>query len=298
MTVRINLHTDKDTNIKLKTDAVNMVEKNVIEIVKVNGIALTPDEQKAVNVEVPTAVTDLSDADNYALKTDLPESLSDLTNDNSTVTDPNYVHTDNNFTDALLTKLNDIDDSADANIVEHIKVNGTDLVPDSNKAVNVEVPTAVTDLSDADNYALVANLGTAAEAYTESTLTNGSNLPTGAAVKTFVEGKGYQTAGDVNDILTTGQYATQSYVTTAIGNANHLQVTEVATLPATGETNILYLVPDDSGKSNKDMYIWDTTNSQFVLIGNTEVDLTGYTTESQFSVATSAQIQALFSSAA
>ena len=326
---------------------------NTIEIVKVNGTALTPDASKAVNVEVPTAVTDLSDAANYALKTDLPESLSDLTNDNNTVTDANYVHTDNNFTNALLTKLNGIDDSADVNVIEHIKVNdveqtitnktvditategttdgtikiagtdvpvhglgsaayadaddlgednvietvkvnGTALTPDANKAVNVQVPTAVTDLSDASHYALVANLGTAAAADTESTLTNGSNLPTGAAVKTFVEGKGYQTASDVNSILSTGQYATQSYVTTAIGNANHLQSSLVTTLPASGQTNILYLVPDDGGKSNKDMYIWDATNSQFVLVGNTEVDLTGYAVESQFSVATTAQIQALF----
>ncbi len=192
----------------------------------------------------------------------------------------------------------DADDLGDDNVIETVKVNGSALTPDSNKAVNVQVPTAVTDLSDASNYALVANLGTAAAANTESTLTNGSNLPTGAAVKSFVEGKGYQTATDVNSILTTGQYATQSYVTTAIGNANHLQSSLVTTLPASGNTNMLYLVPDDGGKNNKDMYIWDATNSQFVLVGNTEVDLTGYATESQFSVASTAQIQALFSPAA
>jgi len=328
-------------------------DANTIEVVKVNNVALTPDAQKAVNVQVPTAVTDLSDAGNYALKTDLPDSLSDLTNDNNTVTDANYVHTDNNFTNALLSKLNGIEDGADANdletvkvngvaqtvtgkavditvaegtangtikvagtdipvhglgsaayadagdlgddnVIETVKVNGTALTPDSNKAVNVQVPTAVTDLSDAGNYALKSQLGTAAAANKETALTNGSNLPTGAAVKTFVEGKGYQTAADVNSILSTGQYATQSYVTTAIGNANHLQSVLVNTLPASGETNNLYLVPDDGGKNNKDMYIWDATNSQFVLVGNTEVDLTGYVVESQFSVATTAQIQALF----
>lgn len=327
MTVRINLRTDEDASLNLKSDA--------------------------VNITVPTYVTELADADNYALKTDLPTKLSDLTNDNNTVTDADYVHTDNNFTDDFLTKLNGIDDSADVNVIEivkvndieqtitnktvditaiegttngtikiagtdvavhglgsaayadaddlgednvieTVKVNGTAITPDSNKAVNVQVPTAVTDLSDAANYALAANLGTAAAADTESIMTNGSNLPTGAAVKTFIEGKGYQTAADVNGILATRQYATQSYVATAIGNANHLQATEVVTLPVSGETNILYLVPDDGGKNNKDMYIWDATNSKFVLVGNTEVDLTGYAVESQFSVATSAQIQALF----
>jgi hypothetical protein len=98
----------------------------------------------------------------------------------------------------------------------------------------------------------------------------------------------------VAELMDASSYATESYVTTAISNANHLQATEVATLPAAGQTNILYLVPDDGGKSNKDMYIWDATNNAFVLIGNTEVDLTDYTTESQFSVATAAQVQALF----
>lgn len=326
---------------------------NTIEIVKVNGTALTPDAQKAVDVTVPTAVTDLTDAADYAKVADVPTKLSDLTNDNNTVTDAAYVHTDNNFTNALLGKLNgiaegaavnviekvkvngteqtitgkavdiavvegtangtikfagtdvavhglgtaafvDADDLGEDNVIETVKVNGTALTPDANKAVNVTVPTTVASLTDAANYALKSQLGTAAAANTEGTLTNGSNLPTGAAVKAFVEGKGYQTAADVASILSDGDYATESYVTTAIGNANHLQATEVATLPASGQTNILYLVPDDGGKSNKDMYIWDATGSKFVLCGNTEVDLTGYVTESQLSVATAAQIQALF----
>lgn len=326
---------------------------NTIEVVKVNGTALTPDAQKAVDVTVPTAVTDLTDAADYAKVADVPTKLSDLTNDNDTVTDAAYVHTDNNLTNALLTKLNgiaegaavnviekiavngteqtitnktvdlavtegtangtvkvagtdvavhglgtaafaDADDLGDDNVIETVKVNGTALTPDANKAVNVEVPTTVAELTDAASYALKSQLGTAAAANTEGTVTDGTNLPTGAAVTAFVEGKGYQTAADVNGILSNGEYATETFVNTAIGNANHLQAVDVAVLPATGETNKLYLVPDDKGKSNKDMYIWDATGSKFVLVGNTEVDLTGYVTESQLSIATSAQIQALF----
>ena len=326
---------------------------NTIEIVKVNGSALTPDSQKAVDITVPTAVTDLSDASNYALKSELPTALSDLTNDNNTVTDASYVHTDNNLTNALLTKLNGIEDGAqvndietikvndvaqtvtgkavditvtegttdgtikvagtdvavhglgtaayadaedlgDDNVIETVKVNGSALTPDANKAVNVVVPTAVTDLSDAANYALVANLGTAAAADTESTVANDGGLPTGAAVQTYVTGLGYQTASDVATILSTGEYATETYVNTAIGNAQHITMTEVATLPASGSTNVMYLVPDDGGKSNKDMYIWDATNSQFVLVGNTEVDLSGYVQRSELGLATTAQINALF----
>lgn len=326
---------------------------NTIEIVKVNNVALTPDASKAVNVQVPTTVAELSDASSYALAANIPTKLSDLTNDNNTVTDASYVHTDNNFTNALLSKLNgtedgaqandlekikvndveqtitnktvditvvegtangtikvagtdvavhglgtaayaDADDLGDDNVIETVKVNNVALTPDANKAVNVEVPTTVAELSDASSYALVANLGTAAAADTESAVANDTGLPTGAAVQLYVTGLGYQTAANVATLVEAYNYATETYVATAIGNANHLQATEVATLPASGQTNILYLVPDDGGKSNKDMYIWDATNSEFVLVGNTEVDLTGYATESQFSVATTAQVQALF----
>ena len=45
-------------------------EANVIESVSVNGTALTP-TNKGVNITVPTTVASLSDASNYALKTDL-----------------------------------------------------------------------------------------------------------------------------------------------------------------------------------------------------------------------------------
>lgn len=326
---------------------------NTIEIVKVNNVALVPDASKAVNVTVPTAVTDLSDASTYAKTDAIPTKISDLTNDNNTVTDASYVHTDNNFTNALLTKLNGITDAAEVNAIDKIKVNnveqtitnktvditavegttngtikiaGTDvavhglgsaayadadnlgednvietvkvnnvaLTPDANKAVNVSVPTTVAELTDASNYALTANLGTAAAVNTESAVANDGNVPTGAAVIVFVEGKGYQTSAQVAAIVEAYGYATETYVNTAIGNANHLRSSLVTTLPASGETNILYLVPDDGGKSNKDMYIWDSTGNQFVLVGNTEVDLTGYALKSQFSVATTAQIQALF----
>ena len=49
-------------------------QENVLEIVKVNGTALTP-SNKAVNVTVPTTVAQLTDSSSYAKKTDIPEAL-------------------------------------------------------------------------------------------------------------------------------------------------------------------------------------------------------------------------------
>lgn len=188
---------------------------------------------------------------------------------------------------ALETRIKTLeDDGSDSNVIEIIKVNNVALTPDGNKAVNVVVPTTVSELTDSSDYITNSNI--------ESSIANDAKLPTGAAVIVFVEGKGYQTAAQVSASIESYHYATEQYVTNAIGNANHLQISVVNALPQTGSSNVIYLVPDDGGKSNKDMYIWNASSNQFVLVGNTEVDLTGYALKTDFSVATTAQIQALF----
>lgn len=98
------VHTDNNFTNTLKNkldDIEEDAQENVIETVKVNGSALTPDENKAVNVTVPTKT-------------------SDLTNDDNVVKDANYVHTDNNFTTTLKNKLDGIEDGAEANTVDSV----------------------------------------------------------------------------------------------------------------------------------------------------------------------------------
>lgn len=45
-------------------------------------------------------------------------------------------------------KLRDIEEEAQENVIEIVKVNGTALTPDANKAVDVEVPTSTSDLTN------------------------------------------------------------------------------------------------------------------------------------------------------
>lgn len=106
---------------------------NKIETVKVNGTALTPDASKAVDVTVPTKLTD-------------------LTNDGNFVQDASYVHTDNNYTSAEKTKLAGIAEGAQVNVLEGVQVNGADLTIDENKKVNVVIPAAtVTGVKSGEN---------------------------------------------------------------------------------------------------------------------------------------------------
>lgn len=125
------VHTDNNFTTALKTKLDNLKtdgEANKINSISLNNTELTIDNKKNVNIDLSS----------YALKTSIPTKLSQLTNDNNTVTDAKYVHTDSNYTAAEKTKLSKIANGAQANKIEIVKVDGTALVIDSSdKSVNI-----------------------------------------------------------------------------------------------------------------------------------------------------------------
>ena len=56
------------------------------------------------------------------------------------------------YTTAEKSKLENIEAGAEVNIIETVKVNNTSLTPDANRAVNVSVPTAVSQLTNDSDY--------------------------------------------------------------------------------------------------------------------------------------------------
>ena len=110
-------------------------EPNVIEVVKVNGAALTPDAQKAVDVTVPTAT-------------------SDLTNDGDGTSDfATEAYVDEN-----------------GGKIDKIQVNGTEQTI-TNKTVNITVPTAVSDLTNDSGFQTASDVSGAIS----TALANGSD---------------------------------------------------------------------------------------------------------------------------
>ena len=107
-------------------------EPNVIETVKVNGTALTPDAEKAVNI----------DLSGYAKTTDLPTKVSDLTNDGDGTTGSKFA------TEAYV--------NTNGGKIDKIKVNGTEQTI-TNKAVDITVPTKTSDLTNDSNF--ITNTG-------------------------------------------------------------------------------------------------------------------------------------------
>lgn len=114
--------TDVPSKLSDLTDDINAA--NVIETVKVDGTALTV-TAKAVNI----------DLSKKADKADVTALTSRVSTNEGDISD-------------IKEKLTTIEENADANVIETIKVNSTALTPDASKAVNISVPTKISDLTD------------------------------------------------------------------------------------------------------------------------------------------------------
>lgn len=199
-------------------------EPNVIETVKVNGTALTPDAQKAVNI----------DLSGYAETSDIPTDLSDLTN---TGADP-YA------TQAYV--------GQNGGKIDVIKVNGTAQTI-TNKEVDLTIPTKVSNLTNDSNFQtdtqVTSSISTAlANSGNPYQTQNDVQSAISSAVSSAYEYKGAvatvadlpstgQAIGDVYDVQATGMnYAWNGTAWDALGQYVDTSVLWTST---TGQTNTL-----------------------------------------------------------
>lgn len=169
----------------------------------------------------------------------------------------------NDYTTAEKNKLAGIAAGAQVNAITTVKVNGTALTPDTNKAVDVTVPTKT------------------------SQLTNDSGFQNATQVKATVTGQGYQTQSQV-----------QSLINSAVGNATSIRYEKVKSLPATGATGVIYLVAHSHGTQDiYDEYIWIADTKTFEKIGNTDIDLSGYVKATDLTAITTDELNAMWSAA-
>lgn len=122
-------------------------------------------------------------------------------------------------------------------------------------------------------------------------LTAGTNISIDSNVISAIDtlysaGTGITITG-ANNAINAERNASNTYTKEEVNNLlldlEHIRLTEVATLPASGETNVIYLVPSSSGH---DMYIWDTVNNRWVSLGKDEIDLTNYVQKTDLNTAT------------
>lgn len=151
------------------------------------------------------------------------------------------VLSDNNLTDALLTKINNAGDSSFTGDYDDLsnkpKINNVELTSGNNTLDSLGI-------QPAGDYALSSEIPT-----------NNNELTNGA---------GYQTASQV-----------QSTINSAIGSITGIDFQIVESLPQTGESGTIYLISNSGTNPNiYDEYIY--VNNSFEKIGTTDVDLTGY----------------------
>lgn len=111
---------------------------------------------------------------------------------------------------------------------------------------------------------------------------NVQNKP--ANVSEFTNDSGYQTANDVNTLISN-----------AIADIQGIEYSIVTELPETGEAGIIYLISNSGSNPNSyDEYIY--VNSKFEKIGTTDVDLSGYIKETDLVTITNEEIDTIVAS--
>ena len=263
--------------------------------VKNNGVPLTIYPDRSVNI-------DLSE---YALSTSIPSKVSELEND------AGYLNAAQ--VQALIpTKVSQL--ANDANYQNAAQVESKilsygyqneDQVRDIIVSYGYQTLAQVQETVESYGYQTAQQVRTIVEGYgylnTEqvqalipknvSAFTNDANYQNADQVKTKIESYGYQNASQVNDIVTSKGYQTadqvkakiESYgyqnaqqVQTAIANAGHLRYQKVTALPATGETNVIYMIPNTntSGTNIYDEYMW--IGGKWEVMGTTKATMDGY----------------------
>ncbi len=183
---------------------------------------------------------------------------------------------------------------AEKNTIVGIKVNGTVQTPDSNRQVDIAVPT------DGDIADKVEGYGYQTESQV-NTLIAGKGYQTAGQVDDAIVKKGYQTAAQVNTAITNKGYATKAEVDKAIKDTfskiKQWKYLPVESLPTVGEEGIIYLVPHAHGdKDNRDEYVWIESLNTYEKLGHNDIDLSGYVLKTDLVELTDKDLETMWAS--
>lgn len=217
-------------------------EENVIESIKVNGVAQTVAEDKSVDITVPTVDVDKNYVDTELAK---KANTSDIPSLDKYVTDEEL------NAKGYLTTHQDISGKVD-------KVKGKSLIADT----EIERLKSVKNYDDTEIKTELAKKA------------NSTDIPT--KVSGLQNDSNYQTDTDVTTTLT--PYATKTYVGEQISNADHLKreiVTEFPK-PETADKNTIYMLKIESVTGNDKYREYLLIDGTVQCVGDTSVDLTDY----------------------
>jgi len=228
---------------------------NGVKDVKVNGTSVV-DANKIANVDLTPYAEIENVYDKQTIDTalegkadtdDIPTELSDLTDDENhrLVTDTEKSTWDNKADVSDIPTVNNPTITIQKN---DQNVDTFSLNQTTDKVINIPVPTKTSDLQN-DN------------SFITNTVNNLANY--------YLKSDTY----------------TQTEVNNLISAAVNGRFEKVTTLPASGEPNVIYLVPKTTALTNNvyDEYIWQ--DNAWELLGSTEIDLSNYVTTTDLATA-------------
>lgn len=251
---------------------------NVLEGIQKNGQSVTI-TNKIANITVPTATSDLTNDSGFITTADIPEGAAASTTvplmDGTAAvgTELAFARGDHRHpTDTSRAAASDV-------TALEGRVDDLETAVGSGGSVDSKIQTAIQGLDS--SIAATTN-----QAISSITITDGKiTASTKASIPTnnnqLTNGAGYQTASDVS-----------TAIANAIGDLEGVSFSIVESLPATGDSAVIYLVADASGSGNDvyDEFIWLSDQSKFEKIGRTDVDLSDYYNTTNLVPITSAQI--------
>lgn len=141
-----------------------------------------------------------------------------------------------------------------------------------------------TTFAKTSDLATVATSGSYNDLTDKPTIPEGSDL-TGYATETWVGNQGYQTSSDV-----------QSAINTALSGITGVKFEVVNSLPATGNAGTIYLIQKATTATGNIYTEWIYVNSDWEILGDTTVDLSGYVQTSDLVAITNAEIDTTMAS--
>lgn len=251
-------------------------EPNVIDTVKVNGSALTPDANKAVNITIAQGSANGTVAVNG---TDVSvKGLGSAAYTNSNAYDASG---------AAAAVLGASTDAATANTVYGAKAAAAAAQSDVDALEGLVGATAVsTQISNAiggldSSVSAETNKAIASLTITDGKITASTKVTVPTNNNQLTNGAGYQTASDVT-----------SAINSALADVTSISFEVVQTLPATGAAGTIYLVSNSgSGTNAYDEYIY--VSNKWEKIGTTDVDLSSYWNTTNLTAITNSEIDTI-----
>lgn len=251
-------------------------EPNTIDTVKVNGSALTPDADKAVNITVAQGSANGTIAVNGS---DVSvKGLGSAAYTNSSAYD---------LAGTAAGVLGSSSDAATANTVYGAKAAAANAQSGVTALESLVGGTAVsTQISNAVNgldssISAETNKAIASVTITNGKITGSTKVTVPTNNNQLTNGAGYQTSSDV-----------QSAINTALSGITGISFEVVQSLPASGAAGTIYLLSNGGSSGNVyDEYIY--INQTWEKIGSTAVDLSNYWNTSNLVAITNAEIDTI-----